>query len=137
MVKKNELRFTMNVLHYKSWYLYNKVGFFSSVKSPLINQSIINNESLKNESEQTTKNKEQNQLKKFSIFRYNPQSNNKRPKMQTFEVDIDNCGPMVLDVLIKIKDEIDSTLSFRRSCREGICGSCAMNINSLIHHYTT
>ncbi|SBS92635.1 iron-sulfur subunit of succinate dehydrogenase, putative [Plasmodium malariae] len=119
----------MNVLHYKSWYLYNKVGFFSSVKSPLINESIINNESLKNESEQTTKNKEQNQLKKFSIFRYNPQSNNKRPKMQTFEVDIDNCGPMVLDVLIKIKDEIDSTLSFRRSCREGICGSCAMNIN--------
>lgn len=66
--------------------------------------------------------------KKFSIFRYNP-TNKKRPQMETFEVDIDNCGPMVLDVLIKIKDEIDSTLSFRRSCREGICGSCAMNIN--------
>jgi succinate dehydrogenase / fumarate reductase iron-sulfur subunit len=40
-----------------------------------------------------------------------------------------SCGPMVLDVLIKIKNEIDPTLTFRRSCREGICGSCAMNIN--------
>lgn len=49
--------------------------------------------------------------------------------MQTYEVDLNNCGPMVLDALIKIKNEIDPTLTFRRSCREGICGSCAMNIH--------
>jgi succinate dehydrogenase / fumarate reductase iron-sulfur subunit len=49
--------------------------------------------------------------------------------MDTFDIDMDDCGPMILDVLIKIKNEIDPTLTFRRSCREGICGSCAMNIN--------
>ncbi|AFZ80427.1 hypothetical protein BEWA_032800 [Theileria equi strain WA] len=49
--------------------------------------------------------------------------------MQDFTIDADNCGPMILDALIKIKNEVDSTLTFRRSCREGICGSCAMNIN--------
>lgn len=48
--------------------------------------------------------------------------------MQTYKVDLNTCGPMVLDALIKIKNEIDPTLTFRRSCREGICGSCAMNI---------
>jgi len=51
------------------------------------------------------------------------------PKMQTYSVDMNACGPMVLDALIKIKNEQDPTLTFRRSCREGICGSCAMNIN--------
>ncbi|KAG1672166.1 Succinate dehydrogenase [ubiquinone] iron-sulfur subunit, mitochondrial [Nymphon striatum] len=51
-----------------------------------------------------------------------------KPRMQTYEVDLNTCGPMVLDALIKIKDTMDSTLTFRRSCREGICGSCAMNI---------
>src|SRR6056297_3150059 len=49
--------------------------------------------------------------------------------MDTYDVDMDSCGPMVLDALIKIKNEIDPTLTFRRSCREGICGSCAMNID--------
>lgn len=49
--------------------------------------------------------------------------------MQEYKVDLDACGPMVLDALIKIKNEQDPTLSFRRSCREGICGSCAMNID--------
>ncbi len=53
--------------------------------------------------------------------------------MDTYEVDMDACGPMVLDALIKIKNEIDSTLTFRRSCREGICGSCAMNIGGTQH----
>jgi succinate dehydrogenase / fumarate reductase iron-sulfur subunit len=51
--------------------------------------------------------------------------------MDTYEVDMDACGPMVLDALLKIKNEVDSTLTFRRSCREGICGSCAMNIGGL------
>ena len=49
--------------------------------------------------------------------------------MDTFEIDRDHCGPMVLDALVKINDQIDPTLSFRRSCREGVCGSCAMNID--------
>ena len=51
------------------------------------------------------------------------------PRFDTYFVDLDNCGPMVLDALIKIKNEIDPTLTFRRSCREGICGSCSMNID--------
>merc|ERR1712137_275885 len=51
--------------------------------------------------------------------------------MQKFDVDLNDCGPMVLDALIKIKNEIDSSLTFRRSCREGICGSCSMNINGV------
>jgi succinate dehydrogenase (ubiquinone) iron-sulfur subunit len=67
-------------------------------------------------------------LKEFKIYRWDPDLESK-PKMQSYEIDLNDCGPMVLDVLLKIKDEQDSTLSFRRSCREGICGSCAMNIN--------
>ena len=51
----------------------------------------------------------------------------KNPRIDTYEIDLDNCGPMVLDAIIKIKNEIDSTLTFRRSCREGICGSCVFN----------
>jgi len=80
------------------------------------------------------KGKAQNQIgnaqhvKKFSIYRYNPvQAEN--PRLDTYDVDLDNCGPMVLDALLKIKEEIDPSLTFRRSCREGICGSCAMNID--------
>jgi succinate dehydrogenase (ubiquinone) iron-sulfur subunit len=68
-------------------------------------------------------------MKKFSIYRWNPDKPGDRPHMQTYEIDLNKCGPMVLDALIKIKNEIDPTLTFRRSCREGICGSCAMNID--------
>ena len=64
----------------------------------------------------------------FKVYRYNPEDG-KNPHVDTYEVDLDTCGPMVLDALIKIKNEIDPTLTFRRSCREGICGSCAMNID--------
>jgi succinate dehydrogenase / fumarate reductase iron-sulfur subunit len=64
----------------------------------------------------------------FKIYRYDPDAN-ENPRLDTYEVEMDGCGPMVLDALIKIKNEIDPTLSFRRSCREGICGSCAMNID--------
>ncbi|KAG2435516.1 hypothetical protein HYH02_011810 [Chlamydomonas schloesseri] len=66
--------------------------------------------------------------KEFQIYRWNPDSDEK-PKYTSYQVDINNCGPMMLDVLLKIKDEQDQTLSLRRSCREGICGSCAMNID--------
>src|SRR5260221_809574 len=64
----------------------------------------------------------------FKIYRFDPDSS-ENPRLDSYEVDMDACGPMVLDALIKIKNEIDPTLSFRRSCREGICGSCAMNID--------
>jgi succinate dehydrogenase / fumarate reductase iron-sulfur subunit len=64
----------------------------------------------------------------FKIYRYNPDAP-ENPRLDTYTVDLDDCGPMVLDALIKIKNEVDSTLTFRRSCREGICGSCAMNID--------
>ncbi|TPX40617.1 succinate dehydrogenase [Synchytrium endobioticum] len=68
-------------------------------------------------------------LKSFQIYRWNPDQPQEKPRLQEYKVDINTCGPMVLDALIKIKNEIDPTLTFRRSCREGICGSCAMNIN--------
>ena len=64
------------------------------------------------------------------MYRWNPDSG-EMPRIDTYEVDVAACGPMVLDVMIRIKDSIDSTLTFRRSCREGICGSCAMNINGV------
>ena len=64
----------------------------------------------------------------FRIYRWDPDEGG-NPRTDTFEVDLDDCGPMVLDAIIKIKNEIDATLTFRRSCREGICGSCAMNID--------
>ena len=67
-------------------------------------------------------------VRRFAVYRYDPDSDG-NPRMDTYEVDMDQCGPMVLDVLIKIKNEIDPTLTFRRSCREGICGSCAMSID--------
>jgi succinate dehydrogenase / fumarate reductase iron-sulfur subunit len=66
----------------------------------------------------------------FKVYRWNPDDGG-NPRLDSFEVDMDGCGPMVLDALIKIKDEIDPTLTFRRSCREGICGSCAMNIGGV------
>ncbi|KAK7595089.1 hypothetical protein V9T40_001522 [Parthenolecanium corni] len=67
-------------------------------------------------------------LKTFSIYRFDPSKPEDKPRMQEYSVDLNKCGPMVLDALIKIKNEVDPTLTFRRSCREGICGSCAMNI---------
>lgn len=67
-------------------------------------------------------------IKTFEIYRWNPEDGEK-PQLQKYEVDLTKCGPMVLDALLKIKNEQDSTLAFRRSCREGICGSCAMNID--------
>ena len=67
-------------------------------------------------------------VRAFRIYRYDPDDGG-NPRLDTFEIDLDNCGPMVLDALIKIKNEIDSTLTFRRSCREGICGSCSMNVD--------
>ena len=66
--------------------------------------------------------------KKVNIYRWDPDKKIK-PTIDTFEIGLENCGQMVLDALILIKDEIDPSLTFRRSCREGVCGSCAMNID--------
>ncbi|MGB9429293.1 MAG: succinate dehydrogenase iron-sulfur subunit [Gammaproteobacteria bacterium] len=67
-------------------------------------------------------------IKRFRVYRYDPDSG-ENPRLDTYEVDMDTCGPMVLDALLKIKNEMDATLTLRRSCREGVCGSCAMNID--------
>jgi succinate dehydrogenase / fumarate reductase iron-sulfur subunit len=69
-----------------------------------------------------------NRTKRFEVYRWDPDVE-QTPRIDTFDIDLDDCGPMVLDAIIKIKDEIDPTLTFRRSCREGICGSCSMNID--------
>ncbi|MCQ8117058.1 succinate dehydrogenase iron-sulfur subunit [Methylomonas sp. WSC-7] len=67
-------------------------------------------------------------MRHFEVYRWDPDSG-ENPRIDTYEIDMDQCGPMVLDAILKIKNEIDSSLTFRRSCREGVCGSCAMNIN--------
>lgn len=66
-------------------------------------------------------------IRRFKIYRYDPEEK-QNPRLDVYEVDLAECGPMILDALIKIKNEMDTTLTFRRSCREGICGSCSMNI---------
>jgi succinate dehydrogenase / fumarate reductase iron-sulfur subunit len=66
-------------------------------------------------------------VKRFKIYRYDPEGV-ENPRWDTYDVDVGACGPMLLDVLIHIKNNVDATLTFRRSCREGVCGSCAMNI---------
>jgi succinate dehydrogenase / fumarate reductase iron-sulfur subunit len=69
-------------------------------------------------------------LKRLKIYRWDPEKKD-NPRLDTYEIDQNKCGPMVLDALIKIKNEVDTTLTFRRSCREGVCGSCAMNIDGI------
>jgi succinate dehydrogenase / fumarate reductase iron-sulfur subunit len=69
-------------------------------------------------------------LREFRVYRWNP-DDGQNPRVDTFFVDLDDCGPMVLDALIWIKSKVDATLTFRRSCREGVCGSCAMNIGGV------
>ncbi len=69
-------------------------------------------------------------IKIVNVYRWNP-DDGQNPRIDTFEVDMDNCGPKVLDILFKIKNEIDSSLTFRRSCAHGVCGSCAMNVDGI------
>ena len=68
--------------------------------------------------------------REFRIYRWTP-DDGKNPRVDTYYVDLDESGPMLLDALIWIKSYIDPTLTFRRSCREGVCGSCAMNIDGV------
>ena len=69
-------------------------------------------------------------LKEYRVYRYDPDSD-ANPRLDTYYVDLGDCGPMVLDALLWIKNKVDPTLTLRRSCREGICGSCSMNIAGL------
>src|SRR5271156_4469035 len=68
--------------------------------------------------------------KAFKVYRWSP-DDDANPRVDEYVIDLDACGPMVLDAIIHIKNDIDSTLTFRRSCREGICGSCSMNIDGV------
>ena len=70
-------------------------------------------------------------MKRFLIYKYDPENSNDEPKYVSYYIDLKKIPPMYLDALIYIKDNIDTTLAFRRSCREGICGSCAMNCDGL------
>jgi succinate dehydrogenase / fumarate reductase iron-sulfur subunit len=70
-------------------------------------------------------------LKNFKIYRWDPDYPDKNPRLDTYEINFNSIGPMVLDTLLYIKNEIDPTLTFRRSCREGVCGSCSMNIDGV------
>ncbi|MCK5897947.1 MAG: succinate dehydrogenase iron-sulfur subunit [Methylococcales bacterium] len=67
-------------------------------------------------------------IKRIEVYRWDPDTE-ENPRIDIYHIDLDHCGPMVLDSILKIKNEIDSSLTFRRSCREGVCGSCAMNVN--------
>lgn len=69
-----------------------------------------------------------NNFQRVELYRWNPESG-ENPHIDTFDIPKDECGSMILDVLLKIKNDLDSSLTFRRSCREGVCGSCAMNVN--------
>jgi succinate dehydrogenase / fumarate reductase iron-sulfur subunit len=66
--------------------------------------------------------------KEFKVYRWSP-DDGANPRIDSYWLNLEDTGPMVLDAVIKIKNDIDPTLTFRRSCREGICGSCAMNID--------
>ena len=70
------------------------------------------------------------EVRSFRVYRFEPASG-ENPRVDTFDIDVSECGPMVLDALIRIKSTVDASLTFRRSCREGICGSCAMNIDGI------
>ena len=67
-------------------------------------------------------------VRRFEVYRWDPETQ-ENPRIDIYELDMDDCGPMVLDAILKIKNDIDTSLTFRRSCREGVCGSCAMNVN--------
>jgi succinate dehydrogenase (ubiquinone) iron-sulfur subunit len=88
----------------------------------------FSSESLKVTDPPTSHNEVEEKIKYFKIYRWDPEQKQK-PYLSTYPINLNDCGPMVLDALIKIKNEQDPTLTFRRSCREGICGSCAMNID--------
>ena len=108
-----------NLLHQEKEYTSFIMVEFILPKNSKVVKGI--DHSLKNNSDNT---------RKLIIYRWDPEED-KNPRLDRYEIDLNKCGPMVLDALIKIKNEIDTTLTFRRSCREGVCGSCSMNIDGI------
>lgn len=109
----------------------HSVARFSASNTASVARALSTSESLKVSSAATAASPAaatEERIKYFKIYRWDP-DHRQKPYLSTYPVDLNECGPMVLDALIKIKSEQDPTLTFRRSCREGICGSCAMNIN--------
>ncbi|KAH9420512.1 hypothetical protein DERP_000938 [Dermatophagoides pteronyssinus] len=94
-----------------------------------IQQTQTSPATLSSESSSSVNNEKPKRMKTLAIYRWDPEKPGMKPHIQDYKIDLNDCGPMVLDALIKIKNEDDPTLTFRRSCREGICGSCAMNID--------
>ncbi|MGE0827816.1 MAG: succinate dehydrogenase iron-sulfur subunit, partial [Hyphomonadaceae bacterium] len=72
--------------------------------------------------------KDAKRVRRFKIYRFDPETG-ENPRWDIYDLDLESCGPMVLDAVIAIKNTMDASLTFRRSCREGVCGSCAMNIS--------
>ncbi|KAL3818915.1 hypothetical protein ACJIZ3_004820 [Penstemon smallii] len=118
---------------WRSWFKdgYKKVLSKKKTNFPILKGHPVAQEHAEQvvESHGTIKEKIKTLKKEFKIYRWSPDNPNQKPFLQSYYVDLSQCGPMVLDVLQKIKSEDDSSLSYRRSCREGICGSCAMNID--------
>lgn len=102
-------------------------GFLSDVR--IVSQSVFEGKHVYQFQDDKDINKEH--MTEFHIHRFLPEDSESPAFVQSYWVDLSQCGPMVLDVLVKIKNEIDPTLTFRRSCREGICGSCSMYINGI------
>ncbi|PGH05323.1 succinate dehydrogenase [ubiquinone] iron-sulfur subunit, mitochondrial [Blastomyces parvus] len=100
-------------------------------RSSVASRSYATVESGSKITDQTPATSQSPKLKTFKIYRWNPDKPTEKPYMQDYTLDLNKTGPMVLDALIRIKNEQDPTLTFRRSCREGICGSCAMNIDGV------
>ena len=107
----------------------------SASPSSLFNRNLSSTSSSTSSTTATASETSSPLVKNFDVYRWSPEapkdSKDSKPHYQSYSVDLNDCGPMMLDVLLKIKDEQDHSLSFRRSCREGICGSCAMNINGV------
>ena len=106
---------------------------FSAIPSLADTPEMITKANYTEDFDQGLSDEEKANLKRVDVYRANPTDPEDVPKYVSYYIDLDNCGPMFLDTLIKIKDEIDPTLSFRRSCREGICGSCAMGLDGRHH----
>lgn len=108
---------------------FGSSGIKESINSLKDTQNAFRNVNKIVEHDQTLTAEEKKKMKRFLVYRSNPNEENDEPHFMSYYVDLKDCNPMYLDALIKIKDQYDSTLSFRRSCREGVCGSCAMNLD--------
>ncbi|KTW25596.1 succinate dehydrogenase [ubiquinone] iron-sulfur subunit, mitochondrial [Pneumocystis carinii B80] len=121
----------MMLFRYSNKVLINFLNIHERKSALLLRNSIVSRMVSSTVSSETLSTSDKSNIKVFSVYRWNPETPSIKPRMQKYDVDLNDTGPMVLDAIIKIKNEQDATLSFRRSCREGICGSCAMNIDGI------